>query len=192
MNMARIAAAKETILTGERLTLRPLVPSDATDRYARWMNDSRINQYLESRFSDHSVADLRRFIEAMMISERDFIFAMETPEEGHIGNIKLGGIDWFHRYGDIGLLIGEESAWGKGYATEAISLVTQFGFEVLDLHKITAGCYATNIGSEKAFLRAGWDREGVRRSHYKSDAGYVDAVMLAIWNPEENSDSAEN
>lgn len=192
MNFELITRAKSEVLHGERLTLRPLTVADATDRYASWMNDPRINQYLESRFSDHTVADLRRFVEAMIISERDFIFAMETEQDGHIGNIKLGGVDWFHRYGDVGLLIGEEDCWGKGFATEAISLVTRFGFETLGLHKITAGCYGTNMGSARAFLKSGWVKEGVRRSHYRTESGYVDSILLATWNPEENSVSAED
>jgi len=183
--MEKIAAAKEAVLRGPRLTLRPLTLGDATDRYASWMNDPVINRYLESRFAEHTIEDLRRFINAMMISDRDFLFGMFAGAGDHIGNIKLGSIDWYHRYGDVGLLIGEPDYWGKGLATEAISLVTEFGFRRLELHKITAGCYSNNMGSAKAFLKAGWTQEGVRRSHYQCGDSFVDAVMLAIWNPQE-------
>ena len=47
----------------------------------------------------------------------------------HIGNIKSGNIDPFHRRAEVGLVIGDRAVWGKGYAAEAISLATRYGFE---------------------------------------------------------------
>ncbi len=54
------------------------------------------------------------------------IFVIETRE--HIGNIKIGNIDQIHRFADVGLLIGEASARGKGYGTEAILLACRYAF----------------------------------------------------------------
>lgn len=187
MSKPDLEVAKREVLVGERLTLRQLTPEDATERYAKWMNDEQINRYLESRFQTHSTEDLRRFINSMMLSDRDFLFGMFDSELGHIGNIKLGAIDWFHRYGDIGLLIGESDAWSKGYGTEAISLVTKFGLESLSLHKLTAGCYSNNMGSAGAFLKCGWEIEGTRKAHFRSDKEFVDLVQMAIWSPNPES-----
>ena len=56
----------------------------------------------------------------MGVQMRFFLpFAIKTTDK-HIGNIKLGPINWIHRYGDISLLIGDKDYWGKGIATEAI------------------------------------------------------------------------
>ena len=50
-------------------------------------------------------------------------------EDGrHIGNIKLGPIQWLHRRADLSLFIGDKSCWSLGYASEAIGLVRDWAF----------------------------------------------------------------
>ena len=53
----------------------------------------------------------------------------------HIGNIKIGNINHFHGYGDLGFLIGKDH-WNKGYGTESIKLATNYAFNQLKLHKV--------------------------------------------------------
>jgi RimJ/RimL family protein N-acetyltransferase len=85
----------------------------------------------------------------------------------HIGNIKIGPINLNHQIAPIGILIGDKNEWGNGYASEAIQIVTQFGFDKLNLMKIYAGCYESNIGSKRAFEKSGYEVEGFFRSHVK-------------------------
>jgi ribosomal-protein-alanine N-acetyltransferase len=96
----------------------------------------------------------------------------------HIGNIKLGPVDWLHRVGDLGLIIEERGCWGKDYAFEAISL--EYAFGQLNLRKVTAGCYALNQGSIEAFQKAGFVIEGVRRQNYHCDGNYDDGILLGM------------
>ena len=96
----------------------------------------------------------------------------------HIGNIKLGPINPFHRYGDIGIIIGDKKSWGKGFAKEAIALLMDTAFKKLKLHKVTAGCYAPNKGSQKAFLANGFRVAGIRKNQYRSGNGYCNEILL--------------
>jgi RimJ/RimL family protein N-acetyltransferase len=45
---------------------------------------------------------------------------------------------------------------------------------------VTAGCYANNIGSVRAFLKAGWQQEGVRKRQYWSQDEYVDEILVGM------------
>ncbi len=166
-------------ITGQRINLRALTPDDVGERYVAWMNDAEITQFLESRWQVHTLESIRAFVAAMQASPRDVQFGIFLNEAGeHIGNIKIGSIDHIHRRADVGLLIGEKSAWGKGYATEAIELATRFAFEELNLQKLTAGMYAPNIGSYRAFIKAGWSDAGRQRAHYFYKGGYVDGIIV--------------
>ncbi|MBR4820433.1 GNAT family N-acetyltransferase, partial [bacterium] len=49
---------------------------------------------------------------------------------------KIGSINSYHKYADVGFLIGEKDYWGKGIATEAIKLATDFAFNTLGLQTI--------------------------------------------------------
>ena len=50
----------------------------------------------------------------------------------HIGNIRLLDIDRAFSRCSIGMLIGEEQHWGKGFASEAIITITNFAFFIID------------------------------------------------------------
>ena len=56
----------------------------------------------------------------------------------------------------VRILLGDKNCWGKGYATETIEVLTEHAFGVLGLHKLTAGAYAENVGSIRAFEKAGF------------------------------------
>ena len=171
-------------LTGERLYLREVVLSDAEGPYLQWMNDAEVLRYTESRFRPHSKEHLCDYVTRINASP-DFVFrAITLRDTGrHIGNIKLGPIDWNHRFGDIGIIIGAKDCWGKNYAAESIRLLADYAFSFLKLHKLTAGCYAVNEAAITAFKKAGFVREGDRPSQYLSDGRYVDLVCLGLINP---------
>lgn len=167
-------------LRSSRLRLRPLVPADAAGRYAVWMADPEVTKFLESRFTSSTEAELEAYVRAAEANPAVHFFAIELEaEHRHVGNIKLGPIEEPHRRGDIGIVVGERDCWGKGYAAEAIELVTSWALGELRLAKVTAGAYSTNIGSIRAFERAGYAIEAVRPRHYLSDGAWVDAVLLA-------------
>lgn len=168
-------------LEGERIYLREVRPSDINEIYYRWMNDPEVTRYLETRFYPNSTEGLREYA-AGKLGDRQNVFLAIVLKQGdrHIGNIKLGAINWIHRYADVGLMIGEKDCWGKGLATEAIRLVTEYAFKTLNLRRLTAGCYDANMGSAKAFLKAGWQQEGIRKSHFYSNGTYVDDILLGI------------
>jgi [ribosomal protein S5]-alanine N-acetyltransferase len=178
--MSRSATAQTgDIVRAARLYLRPMRESDATETYCRWLNDPDVNRYLESRFETATVASVRDFIRQKSGDRREPFFAIVLNDgDRHIGNIKLGPINPVHRFAEIGLLIGEKDCWGRGYATEAIEAVTRYAFGALGLHRVSAGCYADNEGSARAFEKAGFSREGVRRSCCLSGERYVDVILL--------------
>jgi RimJ/RimL family protein N-acetyltransferase len=126
-------------LQGLHIYLRLLTPDDVSKTYVAWMNDNEIIQYLESRWSVQTLETVRTFVQSMSDSPKDFLFGMFLNEiHQHIGNIKIGSIHFIHRHGDVGLIIGDKASWGKGIAFEAISLITRYGFEELNLNKLTA------------------------------------------------------
>jgi len=168
-------------IQGERLYLREVRLSDVNESYYRWMNDPDVTRYLESRFFPNDMESLRDYVRDRS-KDRDSIFLAIVLKEGerHIGNVKLGPIDWIHRLADVGVLVGEKDCWGKGYASEAIGLVVKLAFSRLNLHKLTAGYYAVNQGSAKAFGKNGFVVEGIRKKHRFCEGIYTDTVILGL------------
>lgn len=156
-----------------------LTPELVTERYVAWLNDPEVSRYLESRFVQHEVEDVRAFVTAQLESEAVLFLGIYVAELGrHVGNIKIGPLDRRHGLGEIGIMIGDRAAWGRGVATEAIVMMSEIGFAELGLRKITAGCYASNVGSKRAFEKAGFAVEAVRPAHFLLNGLPEDAVLL--------------
>jgi RimJ/RimL family protein N-acetyltransferase len=150
-----------------------------TQKYVDWMNDPDVTQYTESRFRKHTFRGIKLYVQDISGSSNDYFYGIFLDGE-HIGNIKLH-VNIHHNLGDIGIIIGDKNEWGKGYATEAIKLVTNHGFNVLGLHKIYAGIYSNNKGSIGAFTKAGYSEDGYNKQTYLSDGEYVDEIIMSRW-----------
>src|SRR5262245_32549351 len=135
-----------TRLVGREIYLRRLTEADVTQRYVNWLNDPEVNKFMESRFVVWTLQSLTCYLQEHM-NERNYFFAICLEDHRHVGNIKLGPINRHHLTGDIGLMIGEKNAWGRDLGTEAIRLLKEFAFSQLELIKLTAGVYATNLAS---------------------------------------------
>lgn len=168
-------------IIGKNIILRTLELADCQEYYINWLNDNETNQYLESRWSKHDISSVKNFVASINNSEHSYIFAIIQGTK-HIGNIKIGPIDYLYKFADIGYLIGEKSCWGKGYATEAIGLILEFAFETLKLHRVEAGAYEQNIGSQKALLKNGFIQEGVfrKRKFLKTHDMYCDSYKYSV------------
>lgn len=169
----------ETPIETERLTLRTLSDADAGGAYLRWMNDPNVTRFLESRFRAFVQDDLKSFIRSCNDDDDVLLLGIFVRDGArHIGNVKIGPFDRHHLLGDMGIAIGDSSVWGKGYAREAIAALSDYVFKTLRMHKITAGIYASNTGSHRAFLAAGFVEEGRRRDHYRFDGRWEDAILM--------------
>lgn len=169
------------LLKGEKISLRLVLVDDCGKKYLGWLEDKEVNKYLETRWSAQTIDSIQAFVSEMLESEDNYLFAIiENSRNNHIGNIKIGPINHNHSFADVSYFIGDRSAWGRGYATEAIELVTSFGFEKLNLHRIQAGLYEDNIVSEKCLKKAGYTFEGVLRKQLKFNTGWQDHKYFGI------------
>jgi ribosomal-protein-alanine N-acetyltransferase len=134
----------------------------------------------------------RSFIEPSIAENKlpeikNYTFAIEdksTTEFIGLFGLKLGnpkykrGEVWFKLY---------PKYWNKGYATEALVAIIDFGFDTLNLHRIEAGCAVDNIGSIKVLEKAGMTREGRGRKVLPLKSGWADNYEYAILESDERA-----
>ncbi len=163
-------------LIGEAVTLRPLTVSDFSDQYLEWLGNPEINRYLETRWTEQTRSTIEIFLKEMGKSNNSVLFGIFLDGK-HVGNIKIGPVNWNHFYADVSYFIGDRNAWGRGLATEAVSLVTRFGFERLGLNKCKAGVYSGNLGSCRVLEKVGYRKEGCLRKELKGPEGWEDHLL---------------
>jgi len=168
-------------LENENIYLRNVCLKDVNDSYYQWLNDPQVNQFLETRFVVQSKAKIAEFVTSKDGNANEILLAICDKEHDlHIGNIKLGPINWYHRRAEISLLIGNKDYWGKGIATQAIELISLFAFQTLNLNKLMAGAYKNNIGSIKAFQKCGYKIEGEVEDYVLVNNQGVALIKLGI------------
>ena len=171
-------------ISGKRITLRQLSREDVTQSYVDWLNDDEVNRFLESRFQQQSLESVRSFVAAAGVNPDELLLGIFTKDNArHIGNIKLGPINRTHRRAELGIMIGDKNYWGQGVATEAVGLVTDYAFRELNLNKVEAGCYQSNGGSRRAFLKAGFRVEGYIHCQFINRGRTEDGFRLGCVNP---------
>ncbi len=167
------------LLFGQKVKLRLLMLEDCHQYYVDWLNNPIVNAYLETRWYEQSRESIRDFVVSMQDNESNYLFAIiDQKGDQHVGNIKLGPINWFHRYADISYFIGEPSHWGKGLASDAIATVSEFGLKKLKLHRLQAGLYAGNVGSRKALEKAGYEFEACFKQQLLGLKGWEDHLWF--------------
>jgi len=168
-------------IIGEKLYLRGLTRSDLQGDYFDWLNDREVTKFLDSGVFPNSEKKMEEYFHTTILSTNNVMLAIiDKKLDKHIGNIKLGPINWITRIAPLGIMIGNKEFWGKGYGTEAIRLVLDYAFKRLNLHKVIAGIAAVHQASIKAFQKAGFKIEGRVESQFFFEGEYYDSLYLGI------------
>ncbi len=75
-------------------------------------------------------------------------------------------------------MIGDRSAWGRGYATDAVRVRTRFAFDELGLHRIEG--HTTNPAMKRVYEKCGYSHEGVARAKFWRDGRWFDADLYSL------------
>lgn len=111
---------------------------------------------------------------------KNYTFAIEKKSDAEfIGlfGLKLGSEKY--KRAEVWYKI-HRNHWNKGYATEALNAVLNFGFKTLKLHRIEAGCAVDNLGSIRVLEKAGMTKEGRRKQILPLKSGWADNFEYAI------------
>lgn len=166
------------ILEGARLRLRTLQPADSSERYLGWLNDPEVQKYTRRHGRTSNKQDIIDFIYYTLKSV-DFHFAIFLKDVNlHIGNVSLNSVDELNRSAEVSIMIGDKTAWGKGYGSEAINLLTDFAFKQLNLHRVWSE--SCNPGFIALMNKLKWSLEGVRREAVCVAGKYLDYIDWAI------------
>ncbi|MFM7106324.1 MAG: GNAT family N-acetyltransferase, partial [Flavobacteriales bacterium] len=173
-----------------RVYLRPLNENDVNSDYLSWFADDDVTAFLEVNGKELTKEIVIEYIRTGLNTGKYFMYAICLCEnDRHIGNLKVGPIVQKHQVADLPCVIGDKSQWGKGLATEAIAIGSRIAFEDHNIRKLTGQIYANNIGSIKAYCKAGWIIEGVNQSRYILDGKEMDQVIVSFFNPASNNAS---
>lgn len=170
----------EPIVTihGELITLGPLV-RDLIPTLARWMNDMAGLRTLGPAGPRPMTVEAETGWFDSLATSDDIVFLIRERTSGSaIGTTSLMEIDFRNRSAVFGIYIGEPSARGKGFGSEATRLVLDYAFNLLGLHSVRLGVAAFNTAGIRAYQKAGFQEAGRWRERWWHEGSLWDEVLM--------------
>jgi ribosomal-protein-alanine N-acetyltransferase len=169
------------VLETERLRLRRLRTKDADDVF-EYASDPEVVRYVI--FEPHrSPADSGAYIERVLSrppGSGSITLGMEERATGKLlGRIVIFLDSERDARGELAYALNREY-WGRGYTTEAVKAVTDYGFRNLQLHRVQAACFPENPASARVLEKAGMSYEATLRQYMPIKGKYQDLQMYSL------------
>jgi len=117
---------------------------------------------------------------------KSYVFGIDKNDDNSfVGLIALNLGKANYRTAEVWFKI-HKDFWRKGYMTEALTKLLDFGFNNLNLHRIEAGCAVENIASSKVLEKVGMVREGMKRKKLPIRGEWKDNYFYGILEEEFN------
>lgn len=113
--------------------------------------------------------------------KNDSSFAIVTINEDKlIGTVSLEKVDNINRTATLGIFIGDKEYRSKGYGTEAIRLILDFGFNYMNLNNIDLQVMSFNERAIKCYEKCGFKEYGRRKQSVFINGKYYDKIYMEV------------
>lgn len=166
-------------LEGAICRLRAVEPDDVEVMY-RWENDPQVWSVsgTTAPFSRHMLA---QFIEQQRLDicqTRQLRLMIETRDGRTVGAVDLFDYDPWNGRAGVGILVHDKRHRGRGYASDALTILAEYCRSTLNLHQLWCNVGADNTASLRLFRSAGFAVVGIKREWQRTADGYADELLM--------------
>ena len=146
---------------------------------ARWYEDSDFARNVDTDIAfPYTVEELREFGKR---SATNYPFTVRLlDDDAPIGFVALHSVEWNNRTASFSIGFGLPQYRGKGYGSDAMSLVLRFAFWELNLHRVGLDFIAFNAQGRRLYEKMGFVEEGRLREFVHRDGKRYDRVMMGL------------
>ncbi len=142
-------------IEGQNLILRPITDTD-TDNILKWRNSNDVrNNFIYQPLITRE-EHLSWLIEKVATGKVLQFIMIEKNSKKEIGSVYLRDVEYCKKEAEYGIFIGEPDAKGKGYGTEAISLIVRYAFDIIKLNRLTLRVLSKNKYAIQSYKKAGF------------------------------------
>ncbi len=174
------------VIQSGRVFLRPYENDDA-EIFHKWRTDARVAAAasLGRPLSlTEATARIGRLTEEQGTDRYAFVICLLEGERP-IGDISLFELDLAHGSAELGIYIGEPDEWSKGYGSDAVNALVDFGFGELRLERIWLNVWTENERARRSYEKAGFVHEGtLRHDRYEGGrftSGHIMSLLRDEW-----------
>ena len=171
------------ILKGKYCQLRALEAKDLDFLYAL-ENDAEIWE-ISNTLKPYSRAVLRNYLENAhrdIYEVKQLRLCICNPKDESVGFIDLFDFDPKHSRAGIGIILNTANR-NKGLGAEALSLLLDYTFSVLELHQVYANILEDNLTSIHLFEKLGFEQVGVKKDWIRWDGKFKNELLYQKLKP---------
>lgn len=168
----------ESILTGEKVRLRPMEPPDLP-LYVEWLADDEVRRWLAEMDKPPTLEEEIAWYERRRSDPDGVMWAIELLEGPLVGSLELRVSEHAKR-AELGIVIADKTAWDQGLGTDAIRAVLGYAFTELDLNRVELTTDEDNARGLRCYEKCGFVREGLLRQHRLVDGRYGNTIMMSV------------
>lgn len=146
------------LIKSKRVKLDLFTKDKVNKDYKKWMNDKSITKYILKSYQT-TFKQLKSYVGSMDNSENYFFRIVDIKSNKHIGNIRLGPLNFKDKSSNFGIMIGNKKFHNKGYAKEVVELSVDFLFNFLRFKKIKFYCFIDNTPAMKVYEALGFKKK---------------------------------
>ncbi len=164
------------------MTLRGLELEDGQE-ILKHFNDMEVRHFLGAPIpiSEVEEEEFIRSTWARRKSGRGYVFGIElNKSQLLIGCCELTDISPIHRGAELGIIIFNKKYWSQGLGTEALSLLLDYGFNSLNLHRIYLRVNEDNARAIRAYQKVGFQQVARYRECLFREGKYIDELLMDI------------
>ena len=168
-------------LRGEKVFLRP-AERDDLELFVRWFADAEMTRYLATNVP-FSMAMEERWFDSMLEKQGkgSYHFVICLLADGRpIGTTGFQHVDQENGSAAFGIGIGEKGEWNRGYGTDALRTMCDFGFGQLRLERIELDVYEPNRSAQRSYEKAGFVTEGTLRHAHFAEGRHWDVLRMSL------------
>ena len=169
------------VLEGERVRLREREVEDLP-RLNEMFCDPDVLAGLMIPFPQ-PMAGIREWYESTRNREDQVHFVIQTTAGEPIGICGLQEIDYRARRAVLGIWIGKPH-WNQGLGTDAMRVLCRFGFDQMNLQRITLSVYEPNERARRVYEKVGFKLEGTLRRAQFVGGRHVDEHVMGLLSEE--------
>ena len=180
-------------LVGENIYLSPqVVDEEIIEKFTKWLNDFKVTDYIGKSASIITIEGERKWFENKDTNKDHIFFIVRAEDDEVIGSVGLHSIDYINKTATFGIFIGEQYGRNKGYGTEALRLILDYGFNYLNLNSIKLDVMEFNDRAIACYKKCGFKEYGRRRKSEFINGKYYDTIEMDILAEEFQEDFIKN
>jgi diamine N-acetyltransferase len=170
-------------IENDKIRLRATEPGDIDLLYL-WENDPEVWN-ISDNLAPYSRFELEKYIlsEGDIFANRQLRLMIDSKQDGcysTVGTVDLFDFNPAHRRAGVGILIYAHKNRRQGYASEALNMIIEYSFNILNIDVLYCNIPLANTKSIDCFTKAGFVQCGHKKSWLNTPNGRTDEIMLQL------------